>query len=387
MYIPLIHNSIMLSKKNIHKEKNDINYMNIESKDDEWLELMNSISSDTEEIDSIKLNNITVKSFNSDNTYINIDLEKKIDICNIITENICEKCNINCKTLNGIIYCELCGMEDKIESDNITFNSENNHNTNNNSFMTFNFIGKNSYCYQRSFLKTCANYSSFRKNNNRKDMYNYNYKYEGNKLPKNVIKLAIELFSTIKDNKYVYRGNGKKGIIGACIFYACVINKITKTPREIASILGIEERFLSQGDRTIQELNEKGIINIPTILRPLDDYLNQYFALLKIDIVYKQFIIDIINRIDEKNIHIINDSRTTTKAIGTIYLLVNRVKKYNNINKELIVKECKISKSTFIRYYNLLMKNYKIIKPIFKRHKIPMPNDWRCNEKQLYKIE
>ena len=33
------------------------------------------------------------------------------------------------------------------------------------------------------------------------------------------------------------------------------------------------------------------------------------------------------------------------------------------------------------------MKNYKIIKPIFKRHKIPMPNDWRCNEKQLYKID
>ena len=235
-------------------------------------------------------------------------------------------------------------MEDKIESDNITFNSENNHNTNNNSFMTFNFIGKNSYCYQRSFLKTCANYSSYRKNNNRKDMYDYNYKYEGNKLPKNVIKLAIELFSTIKDNKYVYRGNGKKGIIGACIFYACVINKITKTPREIASILRIEERFLSQGDRALQELNEKGIINIPTILRPLDDYLNQYFALLKIDIIYKQFIIDINNRIDEKNIHIINDSRTTTKAIGTIYLLVNRVKKYNHISKELIVKECKISK-------------------------------------------
>ena len=94
----------MLSKKNIHKEKNDINYMDIESNDDEWIELMNSISSDTEEIDSINLNNITVKSFNSDNTYINIDLEKKIDICNIITENICEKCNINCKTLNGIIY-------------------------------------------------------------------------------------------------------------------------------------------------------------------------------------------------------------------------------------------------------------------------------------------
>ena len=350
-----------------------------ELNDDEWINFMNSISDESYESDaleSVDLDKIKNQSYILNNNYVNIDLEKKI-VINTINENICEKCNIPCKTLNGIVYCELCKREDKIETDNITYISENNHNTNSNSFMSFNFIGKNSYCYQRSFLKTCANYSSFRKNNNRKDMYNYNYKYEGNKLPKNVIKLAIELFSTIKDNKYVYRGNGKKGIIGACLFYACVINKITKTPREIASILGIEERFLSQGDRTIQELNEKGIINIPTILRPLDDYLNQYFSLLKIDIKYKQFIIDIIERIDKKNIHIVNDSRTTTKAIGTIYLLTNRIKQYKRITKEIIVKECKISKSTFIRYYNLLMKNNLIIKPVFKKHRIPMPNDWR----------
>lgn len=368
----------MLPQKNIHKKINKLVCPNDDSNDDEWINFMNNISIYSDELESIDSIKLTNQSFSSDNNYINIDLEKKLDTCNIVTENICEKCNISCKSLDGVIYCELCGMEDKIDLDNITFNSENNHNTNNNSFMTFNFIGKNSYCYQRSFLKTCANYSSFRKNNNRKDMYNYNYKYEGNKLPKNVIKLAIELFSTIKDNKYVYRGNGKKGIIGACLFYACVINKITKTPREISSILGIEERFLSQGDRTIQELNEKGIINIPTILRPLDDYLNQYFALLKIDMKYKSFIIDIINRIDSKNIHIVNDSRTTTKAIGAIYLLITRIKKYNNINKETIVTECKISKSTFIRYYNLLIKNYIIIKPVFKKHKIPMPNNWKC---------
>ena len=55
------------------------------------------------------------------------------------------------------------------------------------------------------------------------------------------------------------------------------MNHITKTPREIASVMEIEERFLSQGDRIIQELNEKGIITIPTILRPLKDYLDQYF--------------------------------------------------------------------------------------------------------------
>ena len=185
--------------------------------DNDWTNFMDSMSNTTE----LNHNNITDYSLNLNN--IKINLEKKIDINDIVIDDICEKCDIKCKTLNGIIYCELCGLENKIDVDELTFNSESGNNINSNSFMSFNFIGKNSYCYQRSFLKTCADYSSFRKNNNRKDMYKYNYNYNGNKLPKNVIKLAIELFSKIKEKKYVYRGNGKKGIIGACLFYSCII--------------------------------------------------------------------------------------------------------------------------------------------------------------------
>ena len=243
--------------------------------------------------------------------------------------------------------------------------------------MSFNFIGKNSYCYQRSFLKTCANYSSFRRNNNRKDLYNYNYQYEGKKIPKNAIKLAIELFSKIKENNYVFRGNGKKGVLGACLFYSCVMNHITKTPREIASVMEIEERFLSQGDRIVQELNEKGVISIPTILRPLNDYLDQFFPALNIPDKYKQFVTDIIKMAEKKDVHIMNDSRTTTKCIGAIFLLINRIKELKHITKDHIVKECNISKSTFIRYYNLLLTNYKMLKPVFKKHRITMPVEWR----------
>ena len=311
----------------------------------------------------------------------NIDLEIQMDLGDekVPKFTLCPKCNVEGKFNDGSVHCVGCGIETIIIDDNnkFSFTVDKDHNTSNNSFMSFNFIGKNSYCYQRSFLKTCANYSSFRKNNNRKDLYNYNYQYEGKKIPKNAIKLAIELFSKIKENNYVFRGNGKKGVLGACLFYACVMNHITKTPREIASVMEIEERFLSQGDRIVQELNEKNIISIPTILRPLKDYLDQYFPALLIPEHYKQFIIDVIERAEKKHIHILNDSRTTTKCIGAIFLLINRVKDLKHITKDIIVKECSISKSTFIRYYNLLLINYKILKPVFKRHRIPMPISWK----------
>jgi transcription initiation factor TFIIIB Brf1 subunit/transcription initiation factor TFIIB len=348
--------------------------------DDDWMNLFMDISNCSDDDEDVQL----LSNSCQNNMQNHIDLEVKMDLNKdkIIKFNVCPKCNIEGKISDGTIQCESCGLTTFIdgESDKFSLSVEQDHNTSNNSFMSFNFVGKNSYCYQRSFLKTCANYSSFRKNNNRKDLYNYNYQYDGKKIPKNAIKLAIELFSKIKEEKYVFRGNGKKGVLGACLFYACVMNNITKTPREISAIMEIEERFLSQGDRTIHELNEKGVISIPTILRPLQDYLDQYFPALGIPEKYKTFVFDLIDRAEKKNIHIQNDSRTTTKSIGAIYLLTMRIKELKHINKDQIVKECGISKSTFIRYYNLLILNYKVLKPVFKKYKIPQPDAWRVKD-------
>ena len=341
---------------------------------DQWLKLLKDISNDDnsnyDDMKSILESNVPVVDLE---VRMNLDDEKHTKY------TMCPKCDIECSVNDGSICCSNCGLETSIiiDDNKFSFATEKDHNVSSNSFMSFNFIGQNSYCYQRSFLKTCANYSKFRDNSNRKDLYNYNYQHEGKKIPKNAIKMAIELFSTIKEHNYVYRGNGKKGVLGACLFYACVMNHITKTPRDIAGIMEIEERFLSKGDREVQGLNEKGIISIPTILRPLNDYIDQYFPALDIPNKYKQFVFDIIERVEKKNIHIMNDSRPTTKCIGAIYLLVNRVKSLHNITKDKIVVECNISKSTFIRYYNLLLVNYKKIKPVFVKHRIPQPISWR----------
>jgi len=350
----------------------------LDKNDTEWNNFVKSMESELE--DELEDENIKIDDYKLNHDNINKNcLELQIDINTNTIDDKCEKCDIIYKTLNGFSYCESCGVENKTESDQMTYNSESCNNVHRDPFMSFNIIGKgkNARDLQRNFIKTCGKYKAYRTNSNRREMVKTNDDYIGNKLPKNVIKLALELFRKIKEKKFVFRGNGKKGVIGACLFYSCIMNKITKTPKEISNILGIEERFLSQGDRTVQELNEKGIIVIPTTIRPLNDYLKQYFALLKIDAIYTDFIINIIDRMEIKNIHMINNSRTTTKAIGAIYLLINRVPKYKNITKDIIVKECKISKSTFIRYYNLLLKNYKVIKPIFKKHKISMPVEWK----------
>jgi transcription initiation factor TFIIIB Brf1 subunit/transcription initiation factor TFIIB len=176
----------------------------------------------------------------------------------------------------------------------------------------------------------------------------------------------------------VYRGNKKWGVISACLFYVCIMNNLTRTPKEITNIMSIEDRFLSQGDKILQELNELNIIEIPATFKPLGDYIDQFFCKLKIPLRFKDFILEIISVAERKYLHVANESRMTSKCIGCIYLLCKRVPMLQKIKKDRIVKEClDISKSTFNKYYMLIMSHPKELKFVFKKHHIPMPIEWR----------
>jgi transcription initiation factor TFIIIB Brf1 subunit/transcription initiation factor TFIIB len=298
-----------------------------------------------------------------------------------IDYKLCPECKLQCKIKDTTIICEQCGIERQYDchtNDNYSLMVDSCYNTTSNSFMSFNVVGTNAYFYQRSMMRTCADYSIYRNNSNKKDIINRIWQYEGNKPPMNVINTASDLFDEIKANNYVFRGDGKLGVIGACLYYASIKHNLTRTPREISNIMGIDEKFLSQGDRILQELNEMGIIEIQTNYKPLEDYLNQFMPILGIPLTYKPFVIHIIARAERKHLHVKNESRLTTKVVGVLYLLTRRVPELKHIKKDIISKECNnISKSTFIRYYNLICSNYKILKKSFRKYKIPQPIEWR----------
>lgn len=290
----------------------------------------------------------------------------------------CAECNIQYLIKENLLICPRCGSEqESLDIDTLYGLMNNDHNTSNNAFLSFKIIGKNSYCLQKSFLKCCANNSTYRNNSSRSDIYNSIYQSKGNKLPKDVMSDACDMYQKIRESGKIYRGNGKKGIIAACLYYSCIMKNITKTPREISSILNVEEKVLSRGDRKLQELNENSIVNIPTMLRPIEDYIFQYFSALCIDTIYMPFVIDLVKMAEKKKIAICMDSRTTSKCIGAIYMLTMRIRSLKHITRDHIAKECKISKATFIRYYRILDQNHDKIKHVFKKYKIPMPTAWR----------
>jgi hypothetical protein len=211
-----------------------------------------------------------------------------------------------------------------------------------------------------------------------KEIYLWNNNSLDFKIPKHIMREGVEMFCKIKDANYVFRKDNKKGVISACLYYACYNNGIIKTTQEMSKYVGIQEKFHSYGDRVLHDLNDKGIINIPNKLDSIPKYIDKYLELLNIDKKYKPFIISIINKLEVSNVHLLYDSKNNTKCIGTIYLLIQRMPKLRNkITKETIEKECKISKTTFIRYYKIINLYYKKLKFIFKRYSIPMPIEWK----------
>lgn len=328
-----------------------------------------------------------------------VDLDVQIQSIDTqsIEQNICIKCKMSYKITDDCLICENCGIEKpnecELSTDNYNLCLESNYNSNSDSYVSFSFKGKGSYGYQKALLIACSDYKAITHKEVSKELLNIIDQYEGYKMPKNIIHLSIDLYFTVKKKaieyftaiygenttkkKIIFRGKGKLGMYAACLYYACIMENLSRTPKEIANIVGVEEKYMSTADKKLQEFHELGLIDLPINVRLIDDYINRFFPLLGIPLKYKDFIIYLLHRADEKYIHINHESRISTKCIGAIYLLCQRIPELKHITKEIIAQECNISKSTCIKYYTLLMNNWMYLRKAFKKYRIPMPKTWR----------
>ena len=305
---------------------------------------------------------------------VNISLPSKVTGCHA--------CGGELRTKNRLLTCQECGLEISdaagMSFDEEAISSLHDSNVNDKSFISMRVIGPGSYGYNKNLLKNCAKYPVFRTMVTLKEFLTWNSQSNNNKIPKNIIEIANKMFSDIKDHGNVYRKDVKKGVQGACLYYACHMDGISKTPSEIATIVGIDEKFLSAGDRILRDLNERGVIYIPAKINVIANYVNRYFELLSIPNKYKQFIFDIIDQADDDRLHVLFDSKDNTKCVGAICLLIDRVKKLRPIiDKDKLGIECNISKTTFIKYHNMINKYYKKFIHIFVKHGIPLKSSWR----------
>ncbi len=292
----------------------------------------------------------------------------------------CTNCNIEATEDTEIsLSCPKCGLQiDIIHDSTQNFQSNTQYNTSNNNITT-KMEGKNTYKYNKTLHSTCG-----QNNWNPKliiqKLNNHSYETEENKIPEFIIQTIVEQFKKIREIE-TSRGNGQMAKLACLIYYECKRSKIAYKPKEIAAICKISERDMSKADSKLRALHENGIIKLELNNNNYESYIERYLSLLNINSEnydnienLKNIILDIILHAEKKHIYIIKTPKPSTKCIGAIYLLINSIPEIKElITKEFIVKQCKISKTTFIGHYQLLLDNKKHFKKIFKRYGLEFP--------------
>jgi len=347
----------------------DANIDNLQSNSDSWDDLFSEIMNS--DIAELKKN-----IFETD-----LYMVKKTQPAIIVEAQMCHSCNVELKFLEEKWICTSCGVEaNKKASVSECDYAHNQSSINKEGFMEFKVSGPRNLTYglQKNYLRTCASYQKYGRGQILKYLRSLNSERGAYFIPTNIINMTSEMYEAIKDRKYVYRNGVAKGVLSAIMYYICYQNEITRTPTEMATYFNIDEKFHSGGDRILHTLHEEEVIQIPIKVDPITNYVERYMALLEIDKVYKPFVLALIARAEQKNIHMLHDSKNNTKCCAAIYMLVCRVEGLRQrITKEMIEEQCHISSTTFIRYYTTICNYYKKFKKVFKRHGIPMPIKWK----------
>lgn len=305
--------------------------------------------------------------------------------------NTCKNCGQDMLVNSDMMICKNCGME--VKNDTAVgveeHTSAKTNNVNSNGYLSVKIVGKGNYVHQKNMYKTSSSYPQKSRIDILREMKRYNDNSDMIKFPLDILQQTCEMFSAIKKSGMIFRKDGKRGVLAACIYYSAYAAGITKTPIEIANFIGINEKFYIQGDRIVQELSERGFITISQKINPTNDYVERYMTLLGIisdkaveersadEKRYKEFVIDIIARAEKYKLHIINDSKPNTKAIGVIYLLTLREKNLRHVRAAQIESTCAISRNTYMKYYELIIQHYKLFKKSFKKYRILMPKGWK----------
>lgn len=337
---------------------------------------------DTHEFDQLSDSDSTAKTVDTWESILN-QVTRPIKTCtptNIIVmpvvrakiyenaKNLCDECKIELTLdCDDKFYCAHCGLE----KNHISQFTEEKINSNGSGLQLT--IKNGSSQSSKVLFRVNVDYSRYQRTTN----YNAFIKYS-DKIPGYILTAAHEIYERVKViHRVIYRKSSRLGLISACTWRALINMGCTQmlTESEIAAHFGVAERYHNRADEMIRSLIDQGFLDIQSNIDQIRNFISRYIALFKIDKKYEDFICDLIKKADDEKLHIMSDSKNNTKCIGSLYMLIERLNM--PITKETLAKTCGISKTTFIKYYNMICSYFKLFIPVFVKHGIPLKSSWR----------
>jgi transcription initiation factor TFIIIB Brf1 subunit/transcription initiation factor TFIIB len=165
-------------------------------------------------------------------------------------------------------------------------------------------------------------------------------------IPSKVLDDAKVLYKKASEKK-ISRGENKEGLIASCIYYACLINKVPRSPKEVSKMFNIDPNVLTKGNARFQTLLQLNVDSTGP-----DDFISRFGSKLNMNYNDIQACKKLAQKLDE--LEIVSENAPTSVAAGTIfyYCMANEI----DFNKKQIAEICDVSEVTITKCYKRLQK-------------------------------
>jgi len=176
---------------------------------------------------------------------------------------------------------------------------------------------------------------------------------KSNDIPSIIINESHSLYKIVSSTK-ISRGSNRKGIIAACVYFSCKINKVPRSTNEMADIFNIKVPVMTKGCKKFQEIMQMNKLDInrinETTTITIDDFIDRFCSKLNLTD-------DDILQIKELSYlsqlyNLVNENTPPSMAAGCIYLYIKQNEL--DIHKKNISDICKISEVTINKCYKKL---------------------------------
>ena len=170
-----------------------------------------------------------------------------------------------------------------------------------------------------------------------------------NDIPEIIITESKSLYKLVCETK-ISRGNNRRGIIAACVYFACKNCNVGRSSKEIATMFDIKNSVFTKGCKNFQNVlqlsKDKDRVDSSESISPID-FIDRFCNNLNMETTDIKKIKTLSQNIEKSNI--INDIRPDSFAAGCIlyYCIINDI----NCNKTDISNCSKISEVTINKCY------------------------------------
>ena len=166
-------------------------------------------------------------------------------------------------------------------------------------------------------------------------------------IPSKVVDDAIIMYKKASALR-ISRSDNKEGLIASCIYHACIVNKVSRSPKEVAEMFNLQSSIMTKGNSRFQNLLH---LNVDTV--GPEEFIARFGSKLSMNYADIQACKDFVRRLDE--MEIVSESAPTSVAAAALYYYCTK-KGLADITRSLISDACSVSEVTIIKCNKRLLR-------------------------------